>query len=178
MSTFVANTQTSNPVWCSEGVSWHHTHRELTWIIPRWANFEDTQFAHRKLTRWAYIMSFLWAFHEFPTHTVSSLLLLHSELIGMISWIAHSNHMVWVANSQKAHSKLIVYTPDRISFLFYFSAIIYEVSGNINIPFYVCGCFPVLGGLLMIFVFILQRRGKVVKIESWQCWLPFNKQIL
>ena len=33
----------------SEGVSWHHTHTELTRIISQWAHFEDTQLAHSEL---------------------------------------------------------------------------------------------------------------------------------
>ena len=40
----------------SEGVSSHHTHRELTWIISRWAHFEDTQLtvnSQDELTLWA-----------------------------------------------------------------------------------------------------------------------------
>ena len=36
--------------------------------------------------------------------TVSSLLPMHGELTRMISQIAHSKLMVWVANSQKTHS--------------------------------------------------------------------------
>ena len=51
----------------------------------------------------------LWAFREFATPKVSSLLPLHGELIGIISWIAQSKLAVWVANSQKAHRKLIVW---------------------------------------------------------------------
>ena len=49
-------------------------------------------------------MSLLLAFCEFATHTESSLPPLHGELVGMISPIAHSKLLVWIANSQKAHS--------------------------------------------------------------------------
>ena len=93
----------------SEGVSEHHSHRELTWIISWWDHFEDTQLAHSELTRWAHTVSLLWAFHEFATLTVRSLLPLHGELTGMISQIAHSKLTMWVANSRKAHSKRTVW---------------------------------------------------------------------
>ena len=83
---------TSNPVkmWANTIL----TALELTWIISRWADFEDTQLtvnSQDELT--------LWAFREFATHTVSSL---HGELIRMTSQIAHSKLTVWVANSPQA----------------------------------------------------------------------------
>ena len=68
---------------------------------------------HSVSSQWTYKMSsyceLAWAFCEFATQTVSSLLPLHGELIGMISRIAHSKLMVWVANSLKVHCKLTVW---------------------------------------------------------------------
>ena len=59
-------------------------------------------------------MSFLWAFCEFATLTVSSLLPLHDELTRMISQIAQSKLMVWVANSRKAHLKITLWVILRV----------------------------------------------------------------
>ena len=73
----------------SGGESYRHTHREPTWIISRWAKFEDNQLAHSELTRWAYIVNLLWA---------------HCELTAITAWwaywvislIGHSKPTVWV----------------------------------------------------------------------------------
>ena len=88
----------------NEGVSYHHTLIELTWITSQWAQFEDTRLAHRELTRWTHTVNLLWDFREFATHTVNSLLPLHGELIGMISRIAHSVSWKLTESSQQAHN--------------------------------------------------------------------------
>ena len=64
-----------------------------------WGHSISSQWIH-KMT---HTVSLLGAFHEFATHTVSSLLPLHGELIRMISPIAYSKLTVWVTNTQKAH---------------------------------------------------------------------------
>ena len=100
-----------------------HLHKVAQWrvwaqsLLPvsshwnsQWAHFEDIQLPQSGLTRWAHIVSLLWAFCEFPTLTVSSLLPLLGELIWMISQITHNKLMVWVANPQKAHSKQAVWS--------------------------------------------------------------------
>ena len=47
----VCNRAQKNKHKSSEGVSLHHTHRELTLNVSRWAHFEDTQLPHSELTR-------------------------------------------------------------------------------------------------------------------------------
>ena len=67
-----------NPQWRI----WAHSYLTVSsYWNSRWTHFEDTQLAHSELTRSAHTLSLLWAFHEFPILTVSSVLLLHGELI-------------------------------------------------------------------------------------------------
>ena len=102
------NSRTHTGFQPSEGVSLHHTQRELTWIISRWVHLRTLS----KLTGNSQDELTLWACCELSmivTLTVSSLLPLHGELIGMISWIVHSKLTVWVAKSWKSHSRLTVW---------------------------------------------------------------------
>ena len=74
-----------------------------------WGHSVSSQWTHKMSSHCELVVSLLWAFPESATLTVSSLLPLHGELIGMISRIAHSKLTVWVANPRKAHSKLTVW---------------------------------------------------------------------
>ena len=61
-------------IWPSEGV---RAHVNYLMVGSFWGHL-----AHSWLMIWAHTMSLLWAFHEFATLTVSSLLPLHGELMG------------------------------------------------------------------------------------------------
>ena len=80
------------------------TNRELTWIPHREASLWD----HNEWTQWA---------HRRSTYSELIATYMHGELIRMISRTAQSKLMVWVANSWKAHSKLVCSVSHLVSWL-------------------------------------------------------------
>ena len=108
----------------SECVSWHHTHRELTWIshceVSRWDHNELTWWAHRRPTHSELTATTAWRAHwddlansSLQAHGVSCKLMESSQQAHSVSHLVSSMALLWCKLIHFCHYTKVFSAPSR-----------------------------------------------------------------